>query len=97
MKLKKVREKLQVWCKKNDLSNPARANKEAKENLIQIQNLLQMDPLNPDLIRQEKEAMVNHIDLSKREEDSVRLKERTIWLQSGDQTPSFSTQCTRAE
>lgn len=36
VKLKKVRQELQAWCKKNDLSNPAKARKEAKENLIQI-------------------------------------------------------------
>lgn len=85
MKLKNVKQELVGWCKTKDLYNTSNSVKMAKERMLQIQKQLNLNPLSADLIRQEKEAIQNYIEQANREEESMRLKARAIWLQRGDQ------------
>lgn len=89
MKLKNVKQELLAWGKGKDLFNSANSLKKAKESLLQIQNQLNLNPLSTDLVSQERDAREEYIEQSKRDEESMRLKARAIWLQGGDQNSKF--------
>lgn len=64
--IQKVKQELIVWCTVNELNDRAKMSKRAKDSLMQIQEQLSSDPLNVELIKQEKEAIVKHFELLKR-------------------------------
>ncbi|XP_031277640.1 uncharacterized protein LOC116136063 [Pistacia vera] len=91
-KLKRVKEALKVFNKR-EFGNISVRVIEARENLVRVQHALAFNPLEGNLILEEKAKAFNFKSLSRDEESLARQKSRVQWLREGDQNTSYFFKC----
>jgi hypothetical protein len=87
-KLKVVKTTLKEWVK-TSYTTPHQEKQERLEQLRQIQQKIEIDPVTEALMNQEKEAQQHLQATLRREEEHWRLKSRNLWIKAGDSNTSF--------
>ena len=82
-----------MWIKK-PIPTPTSSRKESVEGLADIQFSMEDSDISKSLLLSEKLAQANSFHSFRREEENIRLKSRSLWLQAGDKnTAYFQRQC----
>lgn len=61
----------------------------AKQDLDRLQAAIQIDPVNTEIIREERNAVRTYAKAAKAVEAEVRTKSRATWLDKGDENDAY--------
>ena len=92
-KLKKIKYALKSWIKK-PIPNPTSCRKESVKVLVDIQFSMEDSDISNSLLLSENLSQATFFHSFWREEENLRLKSRSLWLQAGDKNSAyFHRQC----
>ena len=87
-KLKRTKYALKAWIKK-PLSTLTSSRKESVKELANIQFSLEKTDISQSFLSMEKLAQVKSFQSIRHEEETLRLKSRSLWLQAGDKNIAY--------
>jgi hypothetical protein len=87
-KLKATKTTLKAWIKR-PIASPTSLRKRTTNQLLDLQLDLEHKYITYSTIQKEKEAKLITLRSFKVEEESLRLKSRNLWLESGDKNLTF--------